>query len=162
MNSMVEKLRSLAALDKATGTRIQVNNSALALHPSRHRALAMLARHKRQRMWFDIIGEELPHSRDLASSTSALRATINDYITIVFGRLKIPGTAGESIITEGIPKAMATGPQFVRRPPWSLSPTASVVAGRAEDDMVHARLQRKWELADFAVGRQPAVANLNC
>jgi hypothetical protein len=53
---MVEKLRSLAALDDATGARIQVNNSALALLPSRHRAHAMLVSYKLQRTRFDIIG----------------------------------------------------------------------------------------------------------
>jgi hypothetical protein len=56
MNPMVEKFRSLAELDDATGTKIQVNNSTLDLLPSRHRAHEMLARHKRQRIWFDIIG----------------------------------------------------------------------------------------------------------
>jgi hypothetical protein len=45
---------------------------------------------------------------------------------------------------------------------WSLSPTASILAGEAEGDMAYARIQRKCELADFAVGRQPAVADLNC
>jgi hypothetical protein len=71
-----------------TGTGIQVSNSALALFPSRHRAHALLANHKRQRIWFDIIDEVLAHSKYLASSTSTLRATINDYIIIVIGRSK--------------------------------------------------------------------------
>jgi hypothetical protein len=63
-----------------------------------------------------------------------------------------------SIITAGIPEAMATGQAFLERPPWSLSPTASVIAGEAEDNMAYARLQHKCKIADFAVGRQPAVA----
>jgi hypothetical protein len=69
-----------------------------------------------------------------------------------------PRTAGESIITAGVLDAMATGPEFVGGPPWSLSTTASVLAKEVEDDMVHARLPRKCELADLAVGRQPSVA----
>jgi hypothetical protein len=56
-----------------------VNNSSLAQLPSRHRAHAILARHKRQSIWFDIIGKVLPYSRNFESSTSALRITINDY-----------------------------------------------------------------------------------
>jgi hypothetical protein len=62
----------------------------------------------------------------------------------------------------GIPEAMATGQEFVGGPPWSLTPIASVIAGEAEDDMACARVERKFECADFVVGRQPAVANLNC
>jgi hypothetical protein len=88
-----------------SGTGIQVNNSALTLIPSRHRAHATL-----QRIWFDIIGEILPHSRHFASSMSALRATINDYNIIIVGRSKTPGTGGESIILAGLPEAIATGP----------------------------------------------------
>jgi hypothetical protein len=75
---------------------------------------------------------------------------------------KAQWTADESIITAGLLEGMATGSEFVEGPPRSLSPTASVIAGEAGDDTTYARLQHKCEVADFAVGRQPAIANLNC
>jgi hypothetical protein len=77
------------------------------------------------------------------------------------GDPQTPGTAGESLITARIPEAMATGPVFVGGPPWSLTHIASVIAGEAEDDMAFARVERKFECAEFVVGRQPAIANLN-
>jgi hypothetical protein len=43
-----------------------------------------------------------------------------------------------------------------------LTPIASEIAGEAEGDMACARVERKFECADFVVGRQSAVANLNC
>jgi hypothetical protein len=114
---MVEKLRSLAAPDDATGTRIQVNYSALALLPGRHRAHAMLARHKRQRIWFDIIGEVLPYSGYFESSTSALRTTIKYCTIIVFGRSKY-FMNGWRINHHGRhADAMVTGPEFAGGPP---------------------------------------------
>jgi hypothetical protein len=78
------------------------------------------------------------------------------------GDPKTPGTAGESINTAGIPKAMATGQEFVGEQPFSLTPIASVIARKAVDDMACARPQRICERVDFVVDQQPAAANLNC
>jgi hypothetical protein len=111
-------LRSLAALDDVTDTRIQVNNSSLALLPSRYRAHAMLARHKRQRIWLDIIREVLPYS-SLSPERPRLEPRLTTIMSSASGGPNTSRTAGESIITTGIPEAMATGPEFVG-PTWSI------------------------------------------
>jgi hypothetical protein len=48
-----------------------------------------------------------------------LKTRLTTIISSSSGGPNTPRTAGESIITAGIPEAMATGPEFVGGPPWS-------------------------------------------
>jgi hypothetical protein len=121
-----------------------MKSSALALLPSRHRSHAMLASHKRQCIWFDIISEVLPHSRDFESSTSALRATINDHYNIVLGRSK-NFRDGLRITHHGRNTGSDGNRTRIRGRTALVFDTYSlVIAGEAKDDMESARVERKF------------------
>jgi hypothetical protein len=139
-----------------------MKNSTLALLPSPLLSHAMLASHKQQCVWLISLVRYSHTVETLRPVRPRLEPRSTTIISSSSGDPKTPGTAGESLITAGIPKAMEIGPEFVGGPPWSLTPISSVIAEEAEDDMACARVEPKFECADFVVGRQPAVANLNC